>query len=183
MVTDAPNSQALMSSQTSASAQEFKPKAVFSHYGFLLVDSWCAYGVHVDVLPSLRDSLSRDGAIFLDSIVQTEQASNASLTYEKNMKPGEKGLPRAGQRVLKTWPVNSLWTEFLIDLEINDSDASNAEEQFNAFLSAKGWKGQEKSLLGFMSCLQLWYYGMSKDKVWSLSCVVLLCRNRWNFVT
>jgi hypothetical protein len=175
MATDASGSQTLQSSQTSGSP--YKKRAAFSHYGFLLVDSWCAYGVHLAVLPSLRQSLVQDSGTFIDSVIEAEQSSNAALTYDHKMKAGEKGFPRAGQRVLKTWPINSLWREFLFDLDIDDCDASNAEDQLNVFLSSKGWKGQESSLVAFMSSLQLWYYGMPSDKV-RYESFVLMSRKR-----
>lgn len=155
----------LQSSQTSGSGGSFRQRASFTHYGFLVVDSWCAYGVHIDVLTSMRASLSVDAGPFIDSIVQSEQAENVALTYEHTKKAGETGFPRAGQRVLKTWPVNSLWSECLLDLGLNDSAAVTAEDQVHVLLDAKGWRGQDSCLPAFMSIVQLWYYGMLTEKV------------------
>lgn len=155
----------VMSSQTSSGPSPRREKVDFPHYGFLLVDSWCAYGVPAECLVSMRDSLATDSGPFLDSIKDVEKEQNPELTYEDSRKAGEKGFPRGGQRVLEKWPVNSLWSEFLVDMGIRDADAQTAKEQVEAFVAAKGWQGQDSTMHAFMCSLQLWYYGYPTDKV------------------
>jgi hypothetical protein len=170
----------LVSSQTSSGPSPSKARAEFTHYGFLVVDAWCAYGVHLDVLVKMRSKLVADSGPFLDSIKEAEQASNSCITYQDTRKLGETGFPRAGQRVLNTWPVNSFWSEFMIDLHISDAECSTAQDQVDLFVLQQGWGRVESPMPAFMSCLQLWYYGYPVEKVClsfsDLSCFVIPAR-------
>jgi hypothetical protein len=102
--------------------------------------------------------------VFLESVIQSLKETNPKLTGA--LKPGveKSGFARMHQRDLTTWPVNSLWTEFLIDMGIDDSDATCAAEQVAAFLQAMRWAGA-KDEQGFWGCIQLWYFGMPVEKV------------------
>jgi hypothetical protein len=135
----------------------------------LLVEAWCAYGVAFDVITSMHDDLTgSDSVAFLESLLHVEKSTNQKLTA--NLKEGYvvKGHPPAKQRVLSTWPVNSMWTEFLIEMGINDESAECAADQLSIFVRAVGWVGcGVKELPGFMAMLQLWYYGMPVEKVCS----------------
>jgi hypothetical protein len=155
----------LLSSQTSATLSPNRAKVDFAHYGFLVVDAWCAYGVHVDVLVKMRTRLVSDSGPFLESIKEYNSKDKKHLTYEDTMTASEKGFPRAGQRVLTTWPPNSLWTEFLLALGINDEGCTTAQEQVDCFVEKQGWKESDTALHGFMSCVQLWYYDFPPEKV------------------
>jgi hypothetical protein len=159
--------QLLQSSQTSESPGKAYKKAEHRHYGFLPVEAWCAYGVPFTLLETFRDNLQDDGTAFLDSIVVQEQSTNAKLTYESTRKKGERGYPKASERILRTWPLNSLWSGLLLALDIDESTALTAQDQLNAFVSAKGWGEEESisSLTAFMGSLQMWYYGMPAAKV------------------
>jgi hypothetical protein len=142
----------LQSSQTSASPGKAYQKAEHRHYGFLPVEAWCAYGVPFTLLETFRDNLQDDGAAFLDSIVVQEQATIANLTNETTRKKGEKGYPRASERILRTWPLYSLWSGLLLALDIDESTAVTAQDQVNAFVSSKGWNEEDShsSLTAFI---------------------------------
>jgi hypothetical protein len=108
----------LVSSQTSSGPSPSRAKSDFAHYGFLVVDAWCAYGVHLDVLVQMRSDLVSDTGPFLDSVKEAERANNDEMMFMDTRKAGEKGIPRAGERVLNTWSMNSLWSECMIDMAI-----------------------------------------------------------------
>jgi hypothetical protein len=156
----------LVSSQTSVGT--IRPKADFAHYGFLVVDAWCAYGVQFGNLSKCRTDLVADSGPVLESFKELEQVDSPHITFEETRKPGEKGFPKAGQRVLKTWPVNSLWSEFLIAVGISDADCTSAAGQLDVFVEKLQWGKVESPLTYFIACVQLWYYGLPKEKVWLL---------------
>jgi hypothetical protein len=86
----------LVSSQTSVGT--IRPKAEFAHYGFLVVDAWCAYGVQFGNLSKCRTDLVADSGPVLESFKELEQVDSPQITFEETRKPGEKGFPKAGQR-------------------------------------------------------------------------------------
>jgi hypothetical protein len=139
------------------------------HFGMLLVEAWCAYGVAFDVITSMHADLTgSDSVAFLESLLDAEKSANQKLTGKLKEGYVVKGYPPAKQRVLSTWPVNSMWTEFLIDMGINDEGAECAADQLSVFVRAIEWVGcGDKELPGFMAMLQLWYYGMPVEKVCS----------------
>jgi hypothetical protein len=67
--------------------------------------------------------------------------------------------------VLKTWPANSLWSEFLIAVDISDADCTSAAGQLDVFVEKLQWGKVESPLTYFIACVQLWYYGLPKEKV------------------
>jgi hypothetical protein len=143
-------------------------KKQFIHFGFLVVEAWCAYGMQFDCVSSMRDRAAGDESMtFLESIMARERLVNPALVGD--IVPGSDvtGFPRCRQRVLTTWPVNSLWTECFIELGIDDSSASNASEQMAIFFSGMNWGNHDNSthVGGFLACLQCWYYGMPVQKV------------------
>lgn len=162
----------MYSSQTSCAPDSGSPsrfeKTKYVHYGFLTVEAWCAYGVPFHGITSLRGDLTgSESVMFLDSVRESEMSSNGQLTGA--IVEGEKfiGFPKCHQRQLSTWPVNSLWSECLMDLGIRDVDASNAAEQLSAFQRdmVGAWQGHTKPQKAFMAIVQLWYYHMPVDKV------------------
>jgi hypothetical protein len=94
-----------------------------------------------------------------------EQVDKPHITFEDTRKPGDKGFPKVGRRVLKTWPVNSLWTEFLIAADISDAECTGAAGQVDDFVEKLQRGKIESPMTSFMACVQLWYYGLPKYKV------------------
>jgi hypothetical protein len=171
----------LVSSQTSVgSFGNGRPKAEFTHYGFLVVDAWCAYGVQLAILPTVRADLVNDSGPVLESFKELEQEGKPHITFADTRKAGEKGFPKAGQRVLNTWPLNPLWSEFLVALDISDADCTSAAGQVDVFVQKQKWGNVECPLPAFICCVQLWYYGLPVDEVCNrfvLQQMCLLCLN------
>jgi hypothetical protein len=161
----------MFASQTSVTASEKsesdqKAKTTHIHYAFLLVDAWCAYGVPFGCVQQLRGRLQGPGSSsFLDSVLAKQRESHQALTGDVHDKVKVVMWPPAVARVLEKWPVNSLWSEFLIELCVDDGEARNAQDQLAAFTKYVKWPHGKDNLKGFMACLQLWYYGMPVEKV------------------
>jgi hypothetical protein len=115
----------------------------------------------------MRDDLVKTGesVAFLESVLEQEQKGNGMLTARVVEGETVKGYPTCKQRVLETWPVNSLWTEFLMEMSIDDSEATTAAQQLRTFYASRGWEEGTRSKAAFMALLQLWYYGMPAKKV------------------
>jgi hypothetical protein len=97
---------------------------VFVHFGFLLVEAWCAFGIsvlvekkkkkkqigdHACCKPDKRDKLAGDDAVpFLESVVADlhKRKQNSNLVGDVVTGSNVKGFPNFRQRVLTTWPVN-----------------------------------------------------------------------------
>jgi hypothetical protein len=155
-------------STSDTTERDKKVKATHVHYAFLVVDAWCAYGVPLGAVQQLRDRLNGGGSTtFLDSVLAKQRQSQPELTGDVHPKVKVVVWPAAAARVLEKWPVNSLWSEFLIDLKVDDSEARNAQQQVDAFVRFLKWPQRQDLLKGFMSCVQLWYYGMPVEKVWA----------------
>jgi hypothetical protein len=145
-------------------------KKVFVHFGFLLVEAWCAFGIPFNCIADKRDQLAGDDAMpYLESVMADvrKREQNPKLVGDVAADSNVKGFPNCRQRVLTTWPKNDMWGEFLFKMSIRDAEAKNASEQLDCFYKAMMWPtpkgGQQQA--GFMACLQLWYYGMPVDKV------------------
>jgi hypothetical protein len=164
------DSTAMFSSPVKSPGKLQYAEKLFVHFGFLLVEAWCAYGVPFNCVASKRDRLAGDDAVpFLESVMadirKCEQ--NPSLVGDVVPNSGVKGFPNCKQRILSSWPVNDMWCEFLKRMDIIDTTATNAAEQLPCFYKAMSWPTPKDGLqqAGFMACLQLWYYGMPVEKV------------------
>jgi hypothetical protein len=162
----------MFSSQTSRSGSQASPskqyvKKLFVHFGFLVVEAWCAYGTQFSVVPTFRDRLAGDDSTaFLESILANERKKNSALTGGVVAGSDVKGFPSCRDRDLQTWPVNSMWTEFLLEIAVDDIDATCAADQLTVFYRAMKWsQGDVLQRAGFMACLQMWYFGMPVEQV------------------
>jgi hypothetical protein len=158
-----------LSQKSTASGSEMREKAQFTHYGFLTVEAWCAYGLPPSIVQANRPMLVGPGALpYLESVLAEERKSNSKLTGATQLKNASDSIvvyPKPSQRVLRTWPLNCLWIEFFIALDVDDSEATCAEEQLFAFRKSMKWNESAQLLAGFMAALQLWYFGVPVEQV------------------
>jgi hypothetical protein len=75
--------------------------------------------------------------------------------------------------VLQTWPANSLWTSFLVALDISDAECTSAAGHVEVFGEKLQWGKVESPMPAFIACVKLWYYGLPIEKV----CTVFLQHN------
>jgi hypothetical protein len=139
-----PINLSLSQKSTATASPGKREKVSFTHYGFLSVEGWCAYGLPPSMLPAERPRLVGSGALpYLESVLMNEKKSNAQLTGETKLSPaGERHsvYPKASQRVLRTWPPNGLWVDFLFDLDADvECAATRAEEQVTLFRKSMNW--------------------------------------------
>jgi hypothetical protein len=156
-----------LSQKSTASGSEMREKVQFTHYGFLAVEAWCAYGLPPSIVQANRPMLL--GALpYLECVLAEERKTSAKLTGATQLKNATDSIvvyPKPSQRVLRTWPLNCLWIEFFLALDEDDSEATCAEEQLFAFRKSMKWNEAAQLLAGFMAALQLWYFGVPVEQV------------------
>ena len=148
-----------------ASQNPYK-RAEFHHYAFMVVETWCAYGLTLDSILEFRDEIAKDTKAWAESVLDNVKAGNPALLTARNVDARQDGLASFRDRSLVTWPPNPLWTEFLVDLGITDEGAENAEAQLQFFYAGKSWtRPDAQAKKAFFAALQLWYYGYPSEKV------------------
>jgi hypothetical protein len=141
-----------------------KPKCSFTHYGFLLVEFWCAYGITFRFMQNYRESLfGPDSKAFLVSCLPERKDGSKWTTAVKEEHNG--GNPKPRERRLSTWPCNTMWRMLLKAIDLDDSSCESAQQQFDVFTAAKKWESTESNLVSFMCLVQLWYYGVPPETV------------------
>ena len=123
-----------------------------------------------------------DSTAWNESVLASLVSENPALLVQRsdvNTLAGKKGLASFKDRTLVTWPTNAMWTEFMLELGINDDGSSNAEAQLQFSLASMKWdvgpnppKGRSFLLCScgtmdtrwkryackrFQRCMNLWY--------------------------
>lgn len=109
-------------SNASGQSPQKRSKAEHAHYGFMVVEWWCASGLPYGAVVKMRPQLAGDGgAILLEDLLKRKQTENPEKL--KCLHAGKGERPRMSERDLSTFPENSLVTEFAIELEVRSPGA------------------------------------------------------------
>ena len=160
--------------ELSAPSQGVHRRADFPHYSFFVVETWCAYGQTMEAVETFREKIVADPVAWNDSVLSSVARDSPELLGQRT--DDGRGSPSFKVRKLATWPPNPLWTEFLLELGMDDEGCANAQGQLDVFMQKKSWPGEPQCKRAFFMAIQLWYYGYTTNKVRSLGMYCLCMR-------